>query len=823
MDHLKLTDPLPLTSRRADPVPSRDGTGFDHSAHATTLRGVLEGLASGGAFTRRVETATTDPQDDDDETIADADDLGRVVLKFSGRGHFKDGGRAMFNKWAMQLLAITGGREYFVLSSEDARSAFEEIVDEYGVDPDSYADEGVWGAALENVNGISVYSRADRVGDDLTFPDDDETTLVEISLWPTSIAAANAGRVAAARVDEVVAEIEAAAEANPAVTVFATDLGTDNPGVRARVDRVALERVLGNSLVERVSGPLRLPVAPLADDDGGRSEYTAPSEPVIARGEPIGIIDDLVSEANPWLDGVVIASASFPQNLGHFTAHGTQVAGIAAYGDVGAIMRGEAFDAPHPIVAARVLRASDDGIAAQAAESFPEYLEQAFRWLHDQHVRIVVCSFNRTAPESGALPSETTALIDRLARELGMVVVGSAGNLSAVEAHWLDGYPGYLAAADSRIAEPGNAALAVTVGSVVGEIAYDSNATPTAFPITKTAGGASPFTRTGPAVARNDHPHHKPEFQAVGGNWLFDRATEQPETAVPGLSVVTLRPSTGGRHFAYATGTSLAAPFVAHEIARLADRYPQATPNLLRALTALSAGTTDKLPNPHSTRYVSFYGAPQVDRVMESGGNTAIMTYEGVLATNSVNIVALPVPDEFAADASARRLRVALAYDPPVHRSRRNYTAGHIDIDFVRGHSLEEVVAMYERQPSMKAAEADPTLVRLELWPKKERPDLTPGKQQMQSNTLTVREYFRPEGGWYEEHEHYFLLLTHTHNPRTQEQRSKYPSQAFALAVELTDLGRPDLDVHALTAAKLRDQAQQSADSTARATGRSRG
>src|SRR5690606_29094304 len=144
-------------------------------------------------------------------------------------------------------------------------------------------------------------------------------------------------------------------------------------------------------------------------------------------------------------------------------------------------------------------------------------------------------------PDSAPTPSEAISVIDTLVRELGIVVVLSAGNVRSVDPdHWLNDYPAYLESQNARIADPGGAALAITVGA---RAHFGIPAPPVYGVQTKIAiagaGEPSPFTRTGPSRGRTSAGRAKPEFVANGGNFAWDHEVGVRHGRDAAMSVVT--------------------------------------------------------------------------------------------------------------------------------------------------------------------------------------------------------------------------------------------------------------------------------------------
>jgi hypothetical protein len=257
--------------------------------------------------------------------------------------------------------------------------------------------------------------------------------------------------------------------------------------------------------------------------------------------------------------------------------------------------------------------------------------------------------------------------------------------------------------------------------------------------------------------------------------------------------------------FVVNTGTSAAAPYVAHEVARIATRYPAAGPNLLRALTALATPAISANPHLIAPSLSAAYGLPDAASVLESGGNRVILVHEGTIAAGGREVLELPIPKAFAAAANTERhLRIALAFDPPVKRSRRDYMAGRMQFDFVRNMSFEDVKRTWEVQPTM--AERAGGAHFDELPSGNERPALRPGVTKIHSNTLIRRDIATQT--WDEDDETYFLVISHDRSPWTAAQLRQYPTQDYAVAIELVDVNRQSLDLYALVQAQLALQAR---------------
>lgn len=786
-DHLKLGQPVGLDSKRRPPGGADSDTPpVDRHARATTLAGILAGLESGG---RQV---FGDVLAADDEV----DDLGSVVLKFTTVGAPIKG---PFSKLKMIALGENSDNEFYVLSGAESRQLFADLVRAF--DPNTNSSDWdkpqTWAKLLEQLKGVDVYSSDDRRDPSLEGLDFTTPRPVDVVLWPTSLLRdASATRIAEERVQSVVGAVNSASQRNPGIVVLTTDTRPDTALVRAQVDEPLLKELLENSFVERIRGPLS-PFLAESDLLAGPDTTAAPA----AGGEPIGVIDDLVITANPLVRSIVRSQESFPIGgaFGGATSHGTFVASIAAYGSLDGAALGGSVPKPFPILAARVSEAGPNG-QPQVAGDVVDKFEKALEWLAANGARIAVIAFAYDHADLEPIPTELTVTLDRLSRDLRMVLVVSAGNLREIDGHWQSDYPSYLKAESSRVAAPGTSALAITVGAT----AHRDTASDTTLTAIAPIGSTAPYSRTGPVRGNRQSRLRKPEVAGPGGNWGWGPLSSAPVIRDPGLGVVGLS-TKNTPMFVVNSGTSAAAPYVAHEVARIATRYPDAGPNLLRALTALAAPPLRDVASPLDPSIGSAYGIPSADRILESGGNRAVLVFEGEIDAGGRVVHTLPIPREFAAaSGTERHLRIALAFDPPVKRSRRDYVAGRMHFDFVRNMSFEDVKRTWEVQPTV--AERSAGAPYDELPSGNQRPPMFPGVNSVLSNTLIRRDIVTQT--WSEDDETYFLVVSHDSSPWTTGQLRPYPSQSYALAIELIDVARTTLDLHSLVEAELAAQAR---------------
>jgi hypothetical protein len=341
----------------------------------------------------------------------------------------------------------------------------------------------------------------------------------------------------------------------------------------------------------------------------------------------------------------------------------------------------------------------------------------------------------------------------------------------------------------------------VTVGSVASDGAPNSE-----YQVAVAGPGApSPFTRVGPGPGRTRDGARKPEFVALGGNWSYEHSAGRVSDRSPSMNVISAIVPQGARQLGVFSGTSFAAPRVASAIADIATRYPDASANLLRALAAVGAQRDSSLnvvPDGSRPLDVGVYGSINVVRSCESAGPRVVLMHDGQIEADTVEIHRLPIPRRFLEGYSSRSIRIALAFDPPVRRQRREYIAGSMHFDLVRGSSLDEIDASYRRQPTRKEVK-ESGAVRYDL--PAGRMQLLPTVSRFASNTLICRS-FEARTGWDDEVLDYFVVVTHQRSSWSESQKKRYKEQRYALAVELYDQARLDLNLYALVRARLRGQ-----------------
>ncbi|MBF0630711.1 MAG: S8 family peptidase [Magnetococcales bacterium] len=489
---------------------------------------------------------------------------------------------------------------------------------------------------------------------------------------------------------------------------------------RVRCDAIQAERLLRHRDVRSVDLPpnFGLDYSLLIQDIQKIPPITNPGQ----NAPGVVILDSGLATGHPLIGAAVGESDNFLPNESSAAdehGHGTRVAGLALYGDVETSLKSNLFIPTLRLFSGRIL----DRNKQNATGLIEKQIEAAVRYFSNEYqCRVFNLSVNDdNKPYLGGHLSGVSLTLDHLARELGVLFVVSAGN-HRVDAdspkgmEWRDQYPDYLLSDSWKITEPAPALNVLTVGGLAKHN-KPFTTTPDEIALAQ-PGQPSPFTRHGPSIGGAI----KPELIAHGGNWgikvhdIDARLLEQNH----GLGVATLNLQFAlGYPFSEGTGTSMAAPQVAHLAASILREHPDASASLLRALLCAHAVMPEEsqalIERDKEFRKVCGYGQVDVTALHRSLESAVTLIADGSIENKRHHFYEVPIPDEFTS-GGRRRLReiaVGLAYAPIVRSTRIKYRATRIDFRLVTASDLEHITTMfnkatekddYENIPELKTA-----------------------------------------------------------------------------------------------------------------------
>ena len=378
--------------------------------------------------------------------------------------------------------------------------------------------------------------------------------------------------------------------------------------------------------------------------------------------------------------------------------HGTQVAGIALYGDVQKCIENKVFNPEVWIFSAKVMFKDDSGNATYDTEELLEHqLDEAVRRIVSNYpnCKVINLSLGDSAKRMhvGRRQFSLASLIDELSKELNVIFVISAGNN---DFDVFDNYPEYLLDESTdrvKIIDPATSALALTVGALSKHTTLNPFFdTFEEYP--------SPITRVGLGYKGMI----KPELVENGGGGFGGEESD----------VITINPNwiKEGRLFTLVSGTSFSTPKISNYIARLINKYPDRSTNLIKALLLSSTSIPPNRPEPLSKismdasdknaidlLKVYGYGKPNFEKALFSESNRVVLIRENTIKLNQIQVYPINLPKEFVEVSGDRNITVTLVFDPPINSNRADYLGTTFETHLFRNLAIENVLKSYISVP----------------------------------------------------------------------------------------------------------------------------
>ncbi len=643
-------------------------------------------------------------------------------LKVAKKGYISDD---LVTLTGLNCLAREPNKAIVVFSSDNQLTEFKKRLENY-----SQIKYGPKYEYLGAIDDVLPLEREDRIGRllELKPVELDELAALDLELWHTGDR-----KEMEKYLDGIAETLEYLSSETARMRMSDRYIGEYLCIARIKVTHEVLELLLEVEIVKEIDRPPQPAFESTADYNLPISDFP---EVVSPPEENCGIlvIDSGVQRGHPLIAPVLGEAEVFPDEKRQFikgsaddvNGHGTNVAGIAIYGDVENCIKQRSFDPTVWLFSARVTNDDnkyDEDILVETQ------LDRAIRAFVEQYPNCKVINISLGNADQiyrdGLKQFRLAAKIDEIAYEYqhkNIVFVISAGNAFYEEAksdeQLRTDYPNYLLNKNARIIDPATSAIALTVGSLSfgrGSITEPSEVRRQA--IAKLRGYPSPFTRTGFGV----DGMIKPDVVDFGGDLVLDLSYREslglPKTNVlsdnvAGVSVLTLSKDYYSSLFHICSGTSFAAPRVANLAAQLFTKYPDASSNLIRALIVNSAVLPQEIPPEFQGKGKSSpseqlkkqlaiygYGQPELQRAMYSVENYVVLSEDNIsLKVGSFHIYEIPqLPPEFFEVKGTRILSITLAFDPPTRPTRGDsYLGVTMEFDLFKGIDREIVKNAYE-------------------------------------------------------------------------------------------------------------------------------
>ncbi len=390
--------------------------------------------------------------------------------------------------------------------------------------------------------------------------------------------------------------------------------------------------------------------------------------------------------------------------------HGTEMAGLALYGNVDAVAASTDSIAPgHRLESVRILPPVGQpnnephlfGAVTATATSVVEIAAP-------NRQRCFSLSIGANPEKGDGVPTSWSAAIDALAagREFDAdrqglfyiddhpdaarrrLFIVSAGNVDDRQFS-LD----HLARSDLEpVDDPGQAWNAITVGAYTALATVDPEDDWKDWKPVAEAGELSPWSRT--SLSYGAQWPNKPDVVFEGGNIAHNGAGAF-DFPVPTLCLLTTYHDLQKRAFTLTYATSAACAQVAQIAGRITATYPGLQPETVRALIVHSADWTQPMhkhlvghPGKAArSRLVRRYGfgVPRVERALKSAADSLTLVVEGTIEPfnegklHQIQFHTLPWPKAALAQlgAASVQLRVTLSYFVEPNPSRRGWRKKH--------------------------------------------------------------------------------------------------------------------------------------------------
>lgn len=406
------------------------------------------------------------------------------------------------------------------------------------------------------------------------------------------------------------------------------------------------------------------------------------------------LLDTGVNRAHPLLSDFLDASdmhAYNPSwNVTDHRGHGTEMAGLALYGDLVEMLAGTGpVQLTHNLESVKILPPRGQNPPHLYGDITAESIARAEEQNPVQN-RVVCLTVSTTDNRDRGRPSSWSARIDNLCSGFGddfqRLIVVAAGNTPADDRHH---FPNSNMS-DLGIHDPGQAWNAITVGAFTEKVQIDLAEYP-GWSVIAPIGDLSPCSST--SMTWQKPWPTKPDVVFEGGNMAIDPAQGNADY-VDSLQLLSTYFQHTVKPFVTTGDTSAATALATRMAAALMAQYPDYWPETIRALLVHSAEWTEKMLErfrpkkkkdyENLLRYAG-YGVPDLSRALWSAENTVTLIAQDSLqpfekrgsryVTRDLNLHQIPWPADVLQELGETEveMRVTLSYFIESNPARRGW------------------------------------------------------------------------------------------------------------------------------------------------------
>lgn len=427
--------------------------------------------------------------------------------------------------------------------------------------------------------------------------------------------------------------------------------------------------------------------------------------PPPAEAPEVVLLDTGIATGHPMLKSAIRAAMSVvptdssPEDT---NGHGTKMAGVVLYEDVGGAVQNGKYVAPFWLQSVRLLTAPGVGSASATHRPFwPAMTVEAVRKADDAGEANRTFALAVSAPNDSLDPTYWSHAVDQLAFNagLGRLICVSTGNADTDRVQLLVDYP--VMHLQQKLEDPAQAANALTIGAYTRRTKLPPETIYRECKVIAPAGGVSPHTKTGHIGAPGPI---KPEIILEGGNVGFDGVL--PDSGISTLVALTTGKDYVRHPLATICQTSEATAHGAHLGARVWAADATLRPESVRGLLVHGASWTPEMRQQFEDLderlAVCGYGVPDPILATQCAQNRATVIVEDRIANavpvdqpkrkppkrkgtkttetkfrRHVKFFRLPVPESLLDDPDDQvELRVTLSYFAEPNTFRRRVSHG---------------------------------------------------------------------------------------------------------------------------------------------------